>query len=112
MRGTPFGDYLAALANSESMVPDEGDRLLLRDAAEVIRQRLAESIREPLVLILHGPDADPLAAAVDDMQNAVGEIADQVQTFDDRLAELRRLLRQTAGDLDHTYSNLVTTKEG
>lgn len=86
---------LSALASSKTMVANDDDREILAEAADIVRERLtlAHGLTEPLVVLVSGPDHDPVAWAVDDVQEQVRRIADELLGLDDKIDGLRRDLR-------------------
>jgi hypothetical protein len=89
---------LRALASSKTMVPNDDDREILAEAADILRERLVLShgLTEPHVVIVQGVDHDPVAWAVDELQEHVRRVADELLGLDDKIDGIRRDLRQAS----------------
>jgi hypothetical protein len=87
-------DLLLALAAAETMVPAQLDRQVLREAAVILRDpnRLYNTHGEPEVVVVRGPDADPIAEDVGRLGDQFRDLADEMHAWHDHLDDLRRLL--------------------
>lgn len=92
-----MSNVLELLARTRTMVPGEDDRRTLAEAALILadRERLVTVNGEPRVLIVTGEGYDPALSAIDDLEQDMEAARDTLATFDDKLDDLRRLLRKS-----------------
>lgn len=94
MRPTPLAQILSALAHSKGLVPDADDRKRFAVAAECA----AAMEKQPTLLIVTGPDADPVVDEVQSLGEQVGELQTLLYGVGDHVDDLLRVMRQRRHD--------------